>query len=501
MHYALFNRGLLVFSSGVVAATVFNKRDTDSSLETLVIPLALNNSSYSVAVDMSPGPDQQSFNFVLTTGTGYSVVAGVGCDDCAGVSSYNVNQSTTAKQLPEVQSVSLLGTNASGNLVEENCQLTQSNGRIQIKHVGRNGDFSATVFSGWLSRNPGKTNFTYGMMLNPPWDSGTNGGVLHWQSPDASNYEGDVVWKSISAFNSTSLQSDWFITMDSLSITNGGNVTISQSGELVTAIDPFESAVIFPQTIARAIYGGIADASLLPSLTTTTNRWAIPCDTKMSLIMTFGSLSVPMDEKTLVLQSRNVCIGTIEEWSDPQAGEYLLGSSFISLLYLIFSVSGSSQGEVGFAHRKSPAHLSAGQVTGIVLGSVLFTILLGLGFFLYHRRQRKHQKTALPSPFISPPVTPKHRALLEENPEVASLSLIPPFNRDESRITSPHGDSQEIMVVLPSSVHTPLRPDHTPTVTSFEETPPPYHQSVTYSGTRVRAQKSQTTLQTDIILA
>ncbi|KAJ3812729.1 aspartic peptidase domain-containing protein, partial [Lentinula aff. lateritia] len=322
----------------------------------------------------------QSFSFIVTTGTGYSVVAGVGCNDCQGTFSYNANLSTTVKQLPDVQNMSLVGTNASGSLIEENCQLTQANGSawpypnqtlivantssnlfspgifdvLGLGTNGRNGDFSATVYSGWLSRNPGKINFTFGMMLNPPWNSETDGGVLHWQSPDTASYEGNVVWKTMLSSNSTSLQTDWFITMDSLYFESGGNVNISQSGELTTAVDPFESALIFPQAIAGAIYGGIADTSLLPSLTTATNKWAIPCDTTMSLTLTFGPLSVPMDETTLILHNGNSCIGTIEEWSDSQADEYyLLGSSFISQLYIIFSVSGSSQGGVGFAHRNS----------------------------------------------------------------------------------------------------------------------------------------------------
>ncbi|KAJ3751095.1 aspartic peptidase domain-containing protein [Lentinula detonsa] len=529
MRYEFVTCGLLFLSHSVVAA--FNKRDTDPSLETLIIPLALDNTArYSVAVGMSPGPDQQSFSFILSTGTGYSVVAGVNCDNCDGVSSYNVNQSTTAKQLPDVQSVSLLGTNASGSLIEENCQLTQSNGSpwpypnqtlivantsldlfspsisgvFGLGTNGRNGDFSATVFSGWLSRNPGKKNFTYGMMLNPPWDSGANGGVLHWQSPDTALFEDDVVWKAMSAFNSTSLQSDWFISMDSLSFTNGGAVTVSQSGDLITAVDPFESAIIFPQAIAGAIYGGIAGSSLLPSATTTSNQWAIPCDTKMSLTLTFGSLSVPMDETTLVLQSGNVCVGTIEEWSDPEVAEYLLGSTFISLLYLIFSISGSSQGSVGFAHRKSSAKLSAGQVSGIVLGSVTFSVLLVLGFFWYRHRQKERQKRELPSPFISPPMSPNHQGSLDVNQDATaastSFALSPSFNRNDLVLMSPHSDSREIMAALPSSVYTILRPNHTPAESSFGDIPPPYSHSVTNAISRqaLRAQKSQATFRTDI---
>lgn len=55
----------------------------------------------------------------------------------------------------------------------------------------------------------------------------------------------------------------------------------------------------------------------------------------MSLTLTFGSLSVPVDQTALVVPNDNgSCFGTIEEWSDPQVEEYLLGSSFISLLYM-----------------------------------------------------------------------------------------------------------------------------------------------------------------------
>ncbi|KAJ3724315.1 aspartic peptidase domain-containing protein [Lentinula guzmanii] len=528
MRYEFVTCGLLFLGHLVVAA--FNKRDTDPSLETLIIPLALDNTPrYSVAVGMSPGPDQQSFSFILSTGTGYSVVAGVDCDNCDGVSSYNVNQSTTAKQLPDVQSVSLLGTNASGSLIEENCQLTQSNGspgRIPIKHVGKlfqpiivsHSNIPGLVIVANTSLNlfsPGISG-VFGLGTNgrnelhiwndakSPWDSGTNGGVLHWQSPDTALFEDDVVWKTMSAFNSTSLQSDWFISMDSLSFTNGGAVTVSQSGDLITAVDPFESAIIFPQAIAGAIYGGIAGSSLLPSSTTASNQWAIPCDTKMSLTMTFGSLSVPMDETTLVLQSGNVCVGTIEEWSDPEVEEYLLGSTFISLLYLIFSISGSSQGSVGFAHRKSPAKLSAGQVSGIVLGSVTFSVLLVLGFFWYRHRQKERQKRELPSPFISPPMSPNHQGSLDVNQDATaastSFALSPSFNRNDLALMSPHSDSREIMAALPSSVYTMLRPNHTPAESSFGDIPPPYSHSVTNAISRqaLRAQKSQATFQTDI---
>ncbi|KAE9409410.1 acid protease [Gymnopus androsaceus JB14] len=528
MHYGLACCNLIVFLVISVTAQL-DKRDVDSSLETLVIPLTLDsNQRYSVAVDMSPGATEQSFSFVVTTSTGYSVVAGVGCNDCNGVSSYNASESTTVKELPSVQSVSLLGTNASGGLIDENCQARESNGSawlypnqtlimantssslfspgisgvFGLGTNGRNGDFSATIFSGWLSRNPGQTSFTYGMMLNPPFPESTDGGVLHWQSPDPAAYEGDVVWKPISDFNSTSLQSDWFITMDSLSFTNGGNTTISRSGDLITTVDPFDSAIVFPQSVTGSIYGGIDGASRLSSLTTaTTNKWAIPCDTEMSLTLTFDSFPIPVDETTLVIQSGDLCLGAIEEWADPAAEDYLLGSSFISLLYIIFSISGSSQGSVGFAQRKSSKKISGGAVAGIVVGSVAFAIMLGLGSLLLYRRYKKRrEETEIPTPFITPPSpsTPSHQALLYEGQRAVDLSTpSPPFNRDEFGLLSPNDEGQEVMIALPSSVYTPMRANYTPTLSSYAETPPPYHASQATPRRRsIRHEKSQTTIAT-----
>lgn len=90
-------------------------------------------------------------------------------------------------------------------------------------------------------------------MLNPPFSGGNDGGRLDWQAPNAASYEGEVVWQPISYSNTTSLQSDWSVPMSSLFFTNGGKVTVSQSGDLVAAVDPFESAMIFPQSVAGTI--------------------------------------------------------------------------------------------------------------------------------------------------------------------------------------------------------------------------------------------------------
>lgn len=177
------------------------------------------------------------------------------------------------------------------------------------------------------------------------------------------------------------------------------------------------------------------------------------------------------------------------------------------ILDRIFSVSGSSQGGVGFAHRtSSPKKLSAGQVSGIVLGSVAFASLFVLILFLYYRHQRKRRERELPFPFISPPVSPNHQTSLNEDRVRMAVDFTssPSFDYNEFGIRLPHDDSHEVTVALSSSVHTPLRPNQIPVVSSLNlETPPPYHQSITNteSPQPLPAQKSEVTIQTDIVLA
>ncbi|KAK7468458.1 hypothetical protein VKT23_002970 [Stygiomarasmius scandens] len=64
----------------VVDALLLQKRDT--SQEPLIIPLLLDQNRYFINVTMSSGSGEQTFNLALSTGTGYTVVAGTDCPSC-----------------------------------------------------------------------------------------------------------------------------------------------------------------------------------------------------------------------------------------------------------------------------------------------------------------------------------------------------------------------------------------------------------------------------------
>ncbi|KAJ7239004.1 aspartic peptidase domain-containing protein [Mycena haematopus] len=404
--------------------------------QTLVIPVSRDeNQIYSVGVNMSSNPSPQSFLFALTTSTAITTVAGVNCDSCGGVPSYNPSISSSVQQLPQSQNVATMDGVASGTVVRENCGLLQSNGSAwsypnQIVTVANQ---SASFFSpgvsgmigvglapfadspaaGWLSRNPTQPAFSFGMALNPPSPSNSSGsgGELHWQQPDESFYEGEVALKPMLVANASnpSNMSTWFVEMDAWSATGPSGFNISQTGtELLTFLDPFYADIVFPQGPARAIYADIPGASK-HATSAFAHSWKLPCNSQFRLTVTFGSFSTSLDQSVLVVkQADGVCVGVLKEWIDQTATEYLLGSPFIAGIYLIFSYSQSGNGTMGIAARAPGSKkLAPAVIAGVVLGTLgvvaLFVIAAVLVYFAWQRRpknphQRKPSKTDI-TPF------------------------------------------------------------------------------------------------------
>ncbi|KAJ7451146.1 aspartic peptidase domain-containing protein [Mycena latifolia] len=391
----------------------------------------------------SSNPSPQSFSFALTTSTGWATLSCSNCDSCGGVPSYNPSASSSVQQLPQTQNVSTLSGAASGTLVRENCGLLQSNGSAwsypnqTITVASQSASFFSPGVSGflgmgmapfadtpaanWLARNPAQANFSYGMALNAPSNFSGDGGVLHWLQPDQSFYEGEVAWKTMIAPNPSvpSNLSSWFVEMDAWSVSGGpSSFNISQSGtQLLTFLDPFYSSIVFPQSAARAICTSNADipGASKHSTFAFAHAWKLPCDSKFRLAVTFGSFSTSLDQSSLVVkQADGVCVGTIQEWIDASATEYLLGSPFIAVLYLIFSYSQSGDGTMGVAARApSDNSLSRGAIAGVALGSIAVVALLVIaGVLVYFAWQRRGGKR---------PHTRKHKGITPF-PSDASLS-------------------------------------------------------------------------------
>ncbi|KAF7367420.1 Acid protease [Mycena sanguinolenta] len=398
--------------------------------ETLVIPVSLDeNQIYSVMVNMSANPSPQSFSFALTTSTAITTVAGVNCDSCGGVSSYDPSKSSSVQQLALSQSVTTLNGDASGTVVLENCSLVQSNGSAWVYpnqtvtvanqsssffSPGVSGmigmglaPFADSPVAGWLARNPTQPAFSVGIALNPlsPTNSSGSGGELHWQQPDASFYEGELASKPMLAANASnpSNMSTWFVEMDAWTATGPSGFNVSQSGtQMLTFLDPFYADIVFPQGPARSIYADIPGASK-HATSAFAHSWKLPCDSRFTVTVTFGSFSASLDQSVLVMkQADGICVGVLQEWIDQTATEYLFGSPFIAEVYLIFSFSQSGNGTMSVAARAPGSNqLAPAAIAGVVLGTLavvaLFVIAAVLVYFALQRRPKYPHKRRKPS--------------------------------------------------------------------------------------------------------
>ncbi|EPQ61141.1 acid protease [Gloeophyllum trabeum ATCC 11539] len=323
----------------------------------ITVPLALDASGRPVVhVNMH-------FGLAISTGTGYTMVAGSQCDSCSGVPTYNASKSTTAQSLAGARSVAMLNNTVDGPLYKEDCGMQTMSGGVWaypnmtivvanasmpvfsdgvsgVLGLGTNsrqGNFSDTIFGAYLGEDNGATSFQYGMALDAPDNSTNDGGVLHLLSPDGSAYTGNVSWKGVQQASSnadgTGLTSDWIIDLDGWSFAGGsGSISNTQGGSCT--VDPYYPNVYIPQNLANEIYGSISGASQISDASAHAIAWTVPCDTKMSFTAVFGSESFTVDQSILVINQGDRCIGGIEGWSDSSLTGYLFGARFLSEVYV-----------------------------------------------------------------------------------------------------------------------------------------------------------------------
>ncbi|KAK7047277.1 hypothetical protein VNI00_006508 [Paramarasmius palmivorus] len=282
-------------------------------------------------------------------------------------------------------------------------------------------NFGLTMIGNWLSKNPLQINVSYGLALNAAVEPSNDGGVLHWLNPDSASFKEPVVWKTLINTNSSLVQFDSFVMMDSYDFDSGGD-TVAGPSNLLAVLDPVTSSIIFPQSEARRIYDTIPGSS--PHLTLPTSTiYNIPCDAEMKLTLTFGELSFTLDQDRLIRRVNETCYGVIEEWTSSTADEYLLGSTFVNNIYLIYRGSNSSS-SYGLAQRKEPkAELSLLATIGIGIGVIGFVLASIIATYLITRccMKRKHRRS-------NPPVLFEPLNLYRNLPDPDSDPLIPrPF--------------------------------------------------------------------------
>ncbi|KAJ8520373.1 hypothetical protein ONZ45_g2812 [Pleurotus djamor] len=469
-------------ASGVLALALIpavfgsvQRRDELPPLVRANIPLVRTaDGRYGVTVNMSSS-NPSTFLFALSTSTGLISVQGTACDSCTGAPKYDPASSTSARISGGVQTSSVLNQSVQGTVIREDCTLQKDDGSAWaypnqtiivtnqtspifsssvsgLLGLGTNtndGGFNETIFGGWLSRNPGRSNFSYGMKLNPPQQDGSldvEGGLLHWVVPDTSSVQGTISVKDKLSVGPTSINSDWIVGLDSFSTTTGSGTTVSAKDQRV-AIDPFFAGIFLPQSIARSIYAGIPGSSRQQAETSVTAAYTVPCDSKLTVDVQFGDTTVTLKEDVLLLRNGSTCTSVLEEWNDANISEYLFGATFISAVYLIFTINGPENGSIGFGLRQAPSSkIHPAAIAGMVIGSVAIVVIAIFSAVLVVRsrnRRKEAREEATIQPFTSTTRTDEQRGLLmPQTPTTADtlggFNISPMPSPNPSATTTPY---------------------------------------------------------------
>ena len=360
---------------------------------------------------------------------------------------------------------------------------SKASGVFGLGPTDRNGRLDDTFFGSWLSQRPQANNFTYGMALKPPRDSG-NAGVLHLLAADSSAHNGPVSWVSTVQPTPNTTSPDLLVRITEWGLSTSGVSTSNTRGAL-GSIDPFHPEIRVPQVAARELcrYPFSSSYAVSPvvylfltcfhavrqipgavaQLGKVTEDWLLDCSTSIAFTVQLGDYKFKLDQSILVKRdSDRTCYSVLVGWADPSIDTFLFGSTFISNTYLyvvqqspcltafypsyslairIFVMNRSGPHSIGFANLRSGTKLSGGAIGGIVAASVIAVICAGalIWFFQRRRMSKSHGKEGRTSVFRRPwswpsvyPQTPN-----SGRNEIETDALAP----DSSVLTSPNPPS------------------------------------------------------------
>ena len=125
--------------------------------------------------------------------------------------------------------------------------------------------FADSIYSQWLDRNPARSNFSFGMMLNPPTiepKDGTQAGTLHWTKPDPSFFNPDTVafkpvvdTSSVPGDQNNSMPNtgkDWTVSLDGWTATVD-STQLSNTDSVIAVVDPMYPNIYLPGSQAKLI--------------------------------------------------------------------------------------------------------------------------------------------------------------------------------------------------------------------------------------------------------
>jgi len=276
---------------------------------------------------------------------------------------------------------------------------------------------SDSILGQYLHATDDDTYVSVGLALNGNSDSTTSGGEMHLLAPDPAAYQGDVSLVAVANLSDTQrppivASTDWAFPITSWNFSIPGGQHTSASGG-VAIVEVYLPEIVVPLSVAPSIFT-LVNNSVLARVDRNSSVWAVPCDSKVQLALSVGSVTFILSEKELVVQTGTGCESAIRSWIDPAMSTYLLGNTFMRKSYIIFTASrnGISQSKLGFAKRSVPSNAhnkKIGIIIGATVGGVAIVALIIGGVFLF-LRWRKRDRTPPSSQFnqdvLSNPMTP-----------------------------------------------------------------------------------------------
>ncbi|KAI9573802.1 acid protease [Boletus coccyginus] len=331
--------------------------------------LANQNADSSYFGSISVGTPPTSFYVILDTGSADLWVADVNCDlSCSnGSNPYNSASSSTFHNLSQPFSITYGSGQAAGDLVSDVVQMAgfsvsnQSFGDVtQVSQGMLSSPVSGLMGLGWQPiASSGARPFWQTLASYRAWsqpvmgfqltrflnDSNARqlepGGSFTMGWLNTSLYTGDIDWQNL-----VTTPSFWVLTLERLTV-QGYDMSLSSGFQSWAAIDTGTTLIGGPPSVIQNIY-----AQIPGSQSGTGNwegYWTYPCNTKVSVSMSFGGPSWPVSPSDFQLTSigSNKCVGAF--FSIDTGGStpsWIVGDTFLKNVFSAFRYNPPS---VGFA--------------------------------------------------------------------------------------------------------------------------------------------------------
>ncbi|KAI9889516.1 MAG: hypothetical protein M1814_005210 [Vezdaea aestivalis] len=322
------------------------------------------NDDYSYTVSLSLGTPLQTVELVVDTGAQWTWVTGINCntESCNGRQKYNPGLSSTSSDVNGAFSASYGFGSVGGTYATDNILFAGFNVKSTFGIASTlSSEFTGVALDGLLglgdsslsrdyARNDPSvldalynskqiTQRIFGIRLSRTAD-GKDDGEITFGGYDPSAFTGPVNW------NPTVKTSNyWSIQLSSSSVNDGRSSSTSKTA----IIDSGLSIMVLPVDDANTLM------SQFPGYTTSTNQaggveYYLPCNTKGSINLTFGSVTYAITEKDfLATQYRNeagLCYVNLN--GKTMSGDWYIGDPFMRNVYTIYDVENS---RIGFGRK------------------------------------------------------------------------------------------------------------------------------------------------------